>query len=79
MRDAGQFIGEMALFADESLDNRRTASVRARGEVVVLVVTEEDVEAILQQTPEAAEQIQRTIARRKSDAIVTEVKQRIST
>mmetsp|Transcript_10805 Transcript_10805/g.37524 ORF Transcript_10805/g.37524 Transcript_10805/m.37524 type:complete len:423 (-) Transcript_10805:1325-2593(-) len=77
VRDAGQFFGEMAVFGEQQ-ESRRTASVRARTQVDLLVVTKDEVLKILQNQPEATEEIKRTIARRRSDTIVHEVMAKVT-
>eukprot|EP00899_Mesostigma_viride_P029238 jgi/Mesvir1/949/Mv17503-RA.1 len=70
VREAGQFVGEMALFGSpDDAGNRRSASVRARGEVKVLVVTKDEVMHIIQNNAFAEEQIRSTMAQRQHETM----------
>jgi len=65
VRKHGEFVGEIALVVDVGASSKRTASVRAKGIVKALVVKKADLQAKLDQDPEAYEMMQRTISARQ--------------
>eukprot|EP00898_Chlorokybus_atmophyticus_P006257 jgi/Chlat1/6632/Chrsp482S06106 len=69
-REAGKFVGEMALFADDDgispSSNQRIASVRAKTHVKVLVVTKGEVKNILAANANVRKIILETIEERRT-------------
>ena len=64
----GQFFGEMSLMTGE----RRTASVRAATETVVLVIGKEALSAVLEKEPDLAEKISDVLAHRSQELLDAE-------
>jgi CRP/FNR family transcriptional regulator, cyclic AMP receptor protein len=65
---AGDFFGEVALIETE----RRIASVRATGEVQVLVIPSEDFEALVTEKPAIAEHVRDALRRRVRETLGTD-------
>jgi small-conductance mechanosensitive channel/CRP-like cAMP-binding protein len=66
----GQFFGEMSLMTGE----KRTASVTAVRETVVLVIHKHAVQSVLEKQPELAETISKVLARRSQELIDAEIR-----
>jgi serine phosphatase RsbU (regulator of sigma subunit) len=60
-RQAGSFIGEMSLFAE---NQRRTASVRARTQLRLLEMTRSEFDALLHRVPDLAYEMMRVLSHR---------------
>jgi CRP-like cAMP-binding protein len=67
MLGAGDFFGEMALWNEEP----RCASARARTQVEVIVLTKEDIEALVLRSPPIAVQMLKSVCVRLRDACKT--------
>jgi sigma-B regulation protein RsbU (phosphoserine phosphatase) len=65
VRPSGSFLGEMSLF---SLDNRHTASVRARTSLRLLEMTRDDLEKLLARRPRFALEMMRTLSQRLDES-----------
>mmetsp|Transcript_2849 Transcript_2849/g.5351 ORF Transcript_2849/g.5351 Transcript_2849/m.5351 type:complete len:701 (-) Transcript_2849:72-2174(-) len=67
IRGQGEFVGEMALISVRSV---RSAFVRAQTKVTVLVITAAQLKDIMQNEPEAKDQLMATISQRQTESIV---------
>eukprot|EP00958_Prasinococcus_capsulatus_P002180 scaffold201_cov405-Prasinococcus_capsulatus_cf.AAC.4 len=65
VRRMGEFVGEIALVGDEGVSNKRTASVRAKGVVEVLVVAKADLHEKLRNDPNVYAMMRRTVLARQ--------------
>ena len=65
VREAGEAIGEMSLFSD---DHQRTASVRAKTPLKLLVMKRNDLESLLRGHPDLAFNLVATLSRRLGES-----------
>ncbi|MFQ5943872.1 MAG: PP2C family protein-serine/threonine phosphatase [Anaerolineales bacterium] len=65
IRDSGEAIGEMSLFSE---DHQRTASVRAKTPLKLLVIERNDLEAVLRRQPDLAFGLVATLSRRLEES-----------